>query len=151
VRIVVQRVSQAQVSVDSHCIAAIGPGLLLLVGFAPEDGSRQVDYWARKLPDLRLFPDEAGKMNLSVVQRQGKILAVPNFTLQAEVSRGHRPSFSSAAPPQQAADLFRQFVAALREQGVATESGEFGAHMHVSLVNDGPVTLVLEGSPAAEG
>lgn len=143
-RIVLQRVSEAEVTVAGCSRGSIARGLLLLVGFSPEDGTQQIEYWARRIPGLRVFEDEEGKMNLSVQEVQGKILAVPNFTLQADVRKGRRPSFSSAAPPEQAAVLFNQFVAALRAQGTAVETGEFGEHMHVSLVNDGPVTLLLE-------
>jgi len=143
-RIVLQRVSEAEVTVAGCPRGSVAHGLLLLVGFAPEDGAEQIEYWARRVPGFRVFEDAAGKMNLSVQEVEGKILAVPNFTLQAEVRKGRRPSFSPAAPPEQAAVLFDQFVEALRAQGAEVETGEFGKHMHVSLVNDGPVTLVLD-------
>ncbi len=143
-RLVLQRVSQAEVTVDGRVTGSIGRGLLLLVGFAPGDGAVEIDYWARRIPEFRIFEDTAGKMNLSVLEVEGKILAVPNFTLQADVRKGRRPSFSSAAPPEQAEALFAQFVAALRARGIPVETGEFGAHMHVALTNDGPVTLVLD-------
>jgi len=143
-RIVLQRVAQAEVVVEERRVAAIGRGLLLLVGFAPGDGVAEIEYWARRIPELRIFEDAEGKMNLSVADLGGKILAVPNFTLLADVQKGRRPSFSPAAAPEQAAALFAQFVAALRDRGLAVETGEFGAHMHVALVNDGPVTLILD-------
>ena len=143
-KIVLQRVSQAEVRVEGRVAGAIGRGFLLLVGFGPEDGTAQIEYWARRVPEFRVFEDERGKMNLSVLEVQGKILAVPNFTLLADVRKGRRPSFSTAAAPEQAAALFAQFVEALRARGVAVEAGEFGAHMRVALVNDGPITLVLD-------
>jgi D-tyrosyl-tRNA(Tyr) deacylase len=143
-RLVVQRISGAQVTVAGRVVGSSGRGLLLLVGFGPEDGSRQIAYWARRVPELRIFEDEQGKMNLSVRQVEGTILAVPNFTLLAEVNQGRRPTFTGAAPPEQAEALFRQFVAALRAGGIVVQTGEFGAHMQVALVNDGPVTLVLD-------
>jgi D-tyrosyl-tRNA(Tyr) deacylase len=140
----VQRVSEAQVTVEGRRTGAIGRGLLVLVGFGPTDGAAQLAYWVRRLPELRIFEDEQGKQNLSVLEVEGKILAVPNFTLLADTRQGRRPSFTGAAPAEQAAALFADFVAALRERGVPVETGEFGAHMHVALVNDGPITLVLE-------
>jgi len=149
-RLVLQRVSQAEVTVSGLPVGSIERGLLLFVGFAPQDGAAEIEHWARRVPELRVFEDEAGKMNLSVLQVKGKILAVPNFTLNADVEKGRRPSFSRAAPPAQAEALFAQFVAALLAQGVEVETGEFGAHMHVALVNDGPVTLVLEEQARAE-
>lgn len=147
-RIVLQRVSQAGVMVGDRPVAGIGRGLLLLVGFAPDDGPAEIAYWACRIPELRLFPDGEGRMNLNLAEVQGKLLVVPNFTLEADVRQGRRPSFSSAASPPQAAALFVQFVAALRQAGAEVETGEFGEHMHVSLVNDGPVTLVLDDQAA---
>jgi D-aminoacyl-tRNA deacylase len=146
-RIVLQRVSQAEVTVSGESVARIGPGLLLLVGFGPADGPEQIAYWARRLPEFRLFPDAAGRMNLSVLETGGSLLVVPNFTLFADTAQGRRPGFSGGAPPEQAAALFAQFVAALRERGLPVEAGRFGEHMHVSLVNDGPLTLFLEDPP----
>lgn len=143
-RLVLQRVSQAEVTVDGRAVGSIGRGLLLLVGFAPSDGAAEIEYWARRVPEFRIFSDEAGKMNLSVLEVEGKILAVPNFTLTADVRKGRRPSFTPAAAPEQAEALFAQFVTALRARGIAVETGQFGAHMHVALVNDGPVTLILD-------
>ena len=143
-RLVLQRVSQAEVTVAGRVLGSIGRGLLLLVGFGPEDDVAQIDYWARRVPEFRVFEDEQGKLNLSVLEVEGKILAVPNFTLLADVRKGRRPSFSAAAPPEQAAVLFERFVTALRDRGLGVETGEFAAHMHVALVNDGPITLVLD-------
>jgi D-tyrosyl-tRNA(Tyr) deacylase len=149
-RIVLQRISSAEVTVAGRVVGSSARGLLLLVGFAPEDGRAEIDYWARRVPELRIFEDEQGKMNLSVLDVEGTILAVPNFTLLAEVSKGRRPSFTRAAPPAPAAALFDQFVTALRARGVEVQTGEFGAHMHVALVNDGPVTLVLDEAAIAQ-
>lgn len=150
-RLVLQRVSQAEVVVEGRRVASIGRGLLLLVGFAPGDGAAEIEYWARRVPEFRVFEDAEGKMNLSVADLGGKILAVPNFTLLADVQKGRRPSFSPAAPPEQAAALFAEFVAALRKGGATVETGEFGAHMHVALVNDGPVTLILDERTGPSG
>ena len=143
-RIVLQRVSRAEVAIAEQTVASIGPGLVLLVGFGPQDGSAQIEYWARRVPEFRLFADAAGKMNLSVMESRGSLLAVPNFTLCAEVNRGRRPGFSGAAAPERAAALFEEFVTALRRRGVSVEAGRFGEHMEISLVNDGPVTLILD-------
>jgi D-tyrosyl-tRNA(Tyr) deacylase len=145
-RVVLQRVAEARVRVGERVVGEIGAGLLLLVGFEPEEREAEVRWWAEKIAGLRIFPDEEGKMNLSVQEKQGAVLVVPNFTLQAEVSRGRRPSFSKAAPPGEAEAWLGFFVQALRDTGLEVRVGEFGAHMHVELVNDGPVTLVLEGA-----
>lgn len=143
-RIVLQRVSQAEVTVGGEGVSRIGRGLLLLVGFGPADGPEQIAYWTRRVPEFRLFPDAEGRMNLSVLETGGSLLVVPNFTLFADTAQGRRPGFSGGAPPEQAAALFEQFVAALRARGLPVEAGVFGAHMHVSLTNDGPITLILE-------
>ena len=143
-RIVVQRVSRAEVAIAGQTVASIGPGLLLLVGFGPEDGAAQIAYWARRVPEFRIFPDSEGKMNLSVLETGGSLLAVPNFSLYAEVSKGRRPGFGAGAAPERATGLFDQFVAALRERGLPVETGQFGEHMEVALVNDGPITLILD-------
>jgi D-tyrosyl-tRNA(Tyr) deacylase len=143
-RLVLQRVSRAEVAIDGATVAHIGPGLLLLVGFGPEDGDRQIEYWTRRVPEFRLFPDAAGKMNLSVLETGGGLLVVPNFTLYAQVSKGRRPGFSGGAEPERAAALLDQFVSALRARDLPVEAGRFGEHMEVSLVNDGPITLVLD-------
>ena len=143
-RLVLQRVSQAAVAIGGETVARIGPGLLLLVGFGPEDGAAQLAYWARRVPEFRLFPDEAGKMNRSALESGGSLLVVPNFSLYAEVSKGRRPGFGGGAPPERAAVLFGQFLAALRERGLPVAAGRFAEHMEVSLVNDGPITLILD-------
>jgi D-aminoacyl-tRNA deacylase len=142
-RAVVQRVSQANLTVEGveHC--AIGPGMVLLAGFAPDDDASDLRWMADKVAGLRIFPDDEGKMNRSVGEVNGEILAVPNFTLYGDCRRGRRPGFSAAAPPESAARLFDRFCSQLGEQ-VPLQRGVFGAHMHVALVNDGPVTLLLD-------
>lgn len=144
-RIVLQRVSEASVAVDGDRISGIGPGLLLLVGVAQGDGESEADWLADKVAGLRIMGDEAGKMNLSVRDVGGAVLAVSQFTLLADTRKGKRPSFVGAAPPEEAARLFDYFCERLRTAGVEdVQTGRFGAMMDVSLVNDGPVTIVLE-------
>lgn len=146
-RIVLQRVSQASVTVDGKILGEIQQGLLLLVGIGPGDGGVNLAKAADKICTLRIFGDEAGKMNRSLLDVNGEILAVSQFTLYGDTSKGRRPSFVGAAPPEIAEPLFDLFVAALRERGVNVETGRFGAKMSVALMNDGPVTLVLEVAP----
>jgi D-tyrosyl-tRNA(Tyr) deacylase len=145
VRIVLQRVKKASVTVGDERISEIGAGLLLLVGVAQGDGEAEADWLAEKVAGLRIFNDEYGKMNLSVKEVGGEILAVSQFTLVADTRKGKRPSFVGAAPPEEAAPLFDYFCERLREAGVGSvETGSFGAMMDVTLVNDGPVTILLE-------
>ena len=134
-----QRVSEAAVTVDGHEVARIGPGLLVLLGVRTGDGEAEADRLARKLLRLRIFEDAEGRMNLNVGQADGAILCVSQFTLYGDARKGNRPSFVDAAPPQQAEPLYERVRAALDAQG-----GVFGARMDVSLVNHGPVTLLLE-------
>jgi len=143
-RAVIQRVSEAEVTVEQQVAGRIEQGIVALVGFAEADGPDDLGWMARKIAGLRIFNDSEGKMNLSVGQVQGKILVVPNFTLYGDVSRGRRPSFTSAARPEIAERLFGQFVEALGGQGVEIAQGEFGASMQVNIVNDGPVTLIID-------
>ncbi len=143
-RAVIQRVKEAEVTVGQQVTGRIERGIVALVGFVEADGPDDLDWMARKIAGLRIFNDSEGKMNLSVGQVQGKILVVPNFTLYGDVSRGRRPSFTSAARPEVAEQLFDQFVDVLGEQGVEIASGEFGASMQVNIVNDGPVTLIID-------
>jgi len=143
-RAVIQRVKEAKVTVEQQVTGRIEQGIVALVGFAEADKPEDLDWMARKIAGLRIFNDGDGKMNLSVGQVNGKILVVPNFTLYGDVSRGRRPSFTSAAQPQVAEQLFDQFVAALAGQGVEIAQGEFGASMQVNIVNDGPVTLIID-------
>ena len=144
-RIVLQRVRSASVTVGEERISEIGAGLLLLVGVARGDGEAEADWLAEKVAGLRIFNDENGKMNLSLKDIGGEILAVSQFTLIADTRKGKRPSFVGAAPPEEAERLFDYFCERLREKGVASvKTGSFGAMMDVALVNDGPVTIVLE-------
>ena len=144
-RIVLQRVKEASVKVAGDRISTIGPGLLLLVGVAQGDGESEADWLAEKIAGLRIMADEEGKMNRSVKDIGGAVLAVSQFTLLADTRKGRRPSFVGAAAPEAATRLFDYFCERLRSTGVATvETGRFGAMMDVALVNDGPVTIVLE-------
>ncbi len=143
-RAVVQRVSRAAVRVDGETVGAIGRGFVVLAGFAPTDGEPALAWMADKLVGLRVFADAEDKMNLAVGDVGGALLVVSQFTLYGDVSKGRRPSFIGAAPPEQAEALYDRFVALLRERGVRVETGRFRAMMDVELVNDGPVTLLLE-------
>lgn len=130
--------------VDGESVASIGPGLLILLGVAAGDGPVEADYLAVKVASLRIFEDRDGRMNLSLRDTGGEVLAVPQFTLLADTVKGNRPGFSGAAPPRVAEELYNRFVRSLDREGIRTESGVFGAHMVVSLANDGPVTIMLE-------
>ncbi|MBF9238225.1 D-tyrosyl-tRNA(Tyr) deacylase [Hymenobacter sp. BT683] len=144
-RLVIQRVSEAQVAVDGQIIGRIGPGLLVLAGFAPTDTTASLTWMCRKLVQLRIFGDENGQMNRSVVDTDGEVLVVSQFTLLADARKGNRPSYIGAAPPAIAEPLYRQFVAMVAaDLGKPVPTGVFGADMKVSLLNDGPVTIVLD-------
>ena len=144
-RIVLQRVKHASVSVGDEEISSVGPGLLLFVGVAKEDTETEADWLAEKVAGLRVFADDEGKMNLSVRDVGGEILTVSQFTLLADTRKGKRPSFIRAAPPEEAERLFDYFCERLGEAGVGSvKTGAFGEMMDVALVNDGPVTIVLE-------
>ena len=143
-RAVVQRVSRAAVRVDGETVGAIGRGFVVLAGFAPTDAEPTLAWMAEKLAGLRVFGDAEGKMNLGIADVGGAMLVVSQFTLYGDASKGRRPSFVGAAPPEQAEALYDRFVALLRERGVRVETGRFRAMMEVDLVNDGPVTLLLE-------
>ncbi len=145
-RVVLQRVTRASVSVDGETIGAIGPGLVLLIGVAKTDTDREITFVMDKCVNLRLFGDEAGKMNLSALETGASILAISQFTLYGDTRKGRRPGFDLAAPSEQAETLYDQAVNRLRYHGVAVATGRFGAHMVVDLVNDGPVTLIIESS-----
>jgi D-tyrosyl-tRNA(Tyr) deacylase len=140
-----QRVVEASVDVGGERVASIGPGLLVLVGVRPTDDQPSALRLLARLLEYRVFADAAGKMNLSLSQTHGDLLLVPQFTLAAETHKGRRPGFSTAAPPEQGRQLFDILVQAARVQHGRVETGEFGAHMRVSLTNDGPVTFWLEG------
>jgi D-tyrosyl-tRNA(Tyr) deacylase len=147
-RLVIQRVQSASVKVAGEVTGQIGPGLLVLAGFAPTDTSAALTWMARKLVQLRIFSDEAGQMNRSVLDSGGQVLVVSQFTLLADARKGNRPSYIGAAPPPIAEPLYEQFVGMVRDLlGAPVPTGIFGADMQVSLVNDGPVTIVLD-SPA---
>jgi D-tyrosyl-tRNA(Tyr) deacylase len=143
-RIVVQRSKQAQVTVEGEVVGHIEHGLVLLVGVTHEDTEQDAKYAAEKIAGLRIFEDETGKMNLSVKDKEGQLLSVSQFTLYGDCSKGRRPNFMSAARPEQAKPLYERFNELLREQGLKVETGIFGAMMDVSLINDGPVTLIIE-------
>jgi D-tyrosyl-tRNA(Tyr) deacylase len=143
-RVLVQRVTRASVSVDGEPIAAVGDGFLLLVGVTHGDTEAEARRLAAKTARLRVFGDDAGLMNRSLLDTGGEALAVSQFTLYADTRRGNRPSFTGAAPPEQGEAVYEAFVAALRAEGVPVATGRFGAHMRVELVNDGPVTILLE-------
>jgi D-aminoacyl-tRNA deacylase len=144
VRVVLQRVSRASVAVDGEVVSSIGRGFCLLVGVEPDDGEPEVEAVVDKISGLRVFGDEMGKMNLSIGDVGGEILVVSQFTLLGEVRKGRRPSFTGAAPPARAEPLIEAMAAAFVDLGIETRTGVFGAAMSVELVNDGPVTLVLE-------
>lgn len=143
-RAVIQRVSGARVEADGDTVGEIGSGLLVLVGVSRDDSDAEASYLAEKTANLRIFEDEQGKMNRSVLEVGGEVLAVSQFTLYGDVSKGRRPSFVTAAPSEQAEPLFDQYVTQLGQLGVQTATGRFGAKMQVHLANDGPVTLLLE-------
>ena len=143
-RVVAQRVSEAHVSVDGELIGAIGQGVLLLVGFARGDGEAQASWMATKVAGLRIFADAGGLMNAALADIGGAVLAVPQFTLLGDCRKGKRPSFDGALPPDEARPLFARFVDLLAAHVGPVATGRFGATMQVHLVNDGPVTLILE-------
>ncbi len=146
-RAVIQRVARARVLVDGEAVSSIGPGLVVLVGVERGDGEAQAAYLAEKMPRLRVFDDEQGRMNRSLEERGGEILLVSQFTLAARLEKGRRPSFTGAAPPEEARRLYERLAALLREAGVAVQTGRFQEHMEVELTNDGPVTFLLERRP----
>lgn len=143
-RLLIQRVSQASVTVEGQTISQIGKGLLILLGIGHGDGEGQVQFLAEKTANLRIFEDEQGKTNLSVLDVKGEVIVVSQFTLYANASKGRRPSFIEAALPEVAEPLVNRFVELLRSHGVSTQTGKFGAHMEVEIHNDGPVTIWLE-------
>ena len=143
-RAVVQRVKSAQVSVDGQVSGKIGQGLLVLLGVGKGDGESDLSFLTSKIPELRIFEDASGKFNLSLREIDGEILVVSQFTLYGDCRRGRRPSFTDAEEPAAAKHLYEQFISRLRGQGLSVETGEFQAKMEVHLVNDGPVTLLLD-------
>jgi len=145
-RALIQRVSKARVTVDNQIISSIGKGLLILLGIGHGDGEEQAAFLAEKTANLRIFEDEQGKTNLSVLDVKGDAIVVSQFTLYANTTKGRRPSFIEAALPDVAEQLVNRFIELLRGNGVPTQTGKFGAHMEVEIHNDGPVTIWLEKS-----
>lgn len=149
-RAVVQRVTRASVRVERDVVAQIGAGLLVLVAVSRGDGTREADWLAAKLADLRIFDNDLGKLDLSLRDIRGEALLVSQFTLYADTRKGRRPSFSAAAEPRRADELYTYLVDRFVRLGIPTQQGRFGAHMEVDLVNDGPVTLVVDVPESAE-
>ena len=147
-RAVVQRVNEARVSIEGICVGEITRGFLCLLGVGKEDQEEDADYLAAKIPHLRVFEDDKGKFNCSLLDIGGGILVVSQFTLFGDCRKGRRPSFSDAAEPQQARELYHYFITKLKENAISVATGEFQAHMAVELVNDGPVTLLLDSKKA---
>jgi D-tyrosyl-tRNA(Tyr) deacylase len=143
-RLVLQRVKSARVLVAGHAIAEIGTGFVILLGIGPGDGEAQARTLSEKITSLRIFEDEQGKMNRSVLDNGGQVLVVSQFTLYADTRKGRRPSFTDAALPEVARPIVERFAEMLRELGIPTQTGKFGAHMLVEIANDGPVTIWLE-------
>ena len=143
-RVVLQRVSHASVTVEEKVIGQIQRGFLLLVGVTHDDAIEDMEYLVRKIVQMRIFEDEEGKLNRSIQDIGGEILSVSQFTLYADTKKGNRPSFSKAAPGDVAIEMFEQFNGLLRETGIPVETGQFGADMKVELLNDGPVTILLD-------
>ena len=143
-RAVVQRVRRASVTVEGSVAGEIAARLLVFVGMASDDGPTDVEYIVNKTRELRIFPDEHGRMNRSVVESGGAVLVVSQFTLQADCRKGRRPGFSDAAPPEAAVALYETFVCEVQSRGITTATGRFREHMEVALVNDGPVTILLD-------
>lgn len=143
-RVVIQRVKSAEVRVDGRIVSSIGKGFLLLVGISKKDTEEELGKIAKKIPHLRIFEDENGKMNLSLKDVGGEILSVSQFTLYADTSRGRRPGFEMAAGRDIAISLWERFNQMLRDEGIIVKEGIFGEHMEVSLINDGPVTIIME-------
>jgi len=147
-KLVLQRVTEAEVCVDGKIVGRIGKGLLVFVGVSKSDGQEDADFLVQKMTQLRVFEDDNGKMNLSSFEVEAEFLVVSQFTLYGDCRKGRRPSFDKAALPEKGEELYTYFVEALRSRGVKVETGQFGAMMDVHLVNDGPVTFILENNPS---
>jgi len=146
-RVVLQRVKSGRVSLEGQIIAEIGPGAVILLGIGPRDGEAEARTLAEKIANLRIYEDEAGKLNRSLLETGRSAIVVSQFTLYADTRKGRRPSFTGAALPEIASPLVDRFAELLREAGVPTQTGQFGAHMLVEIANDGPVTILLERNP----
>ena len=144
-KVLIQRVKKASVTIDGELYSSIGKGILALVGIEKGDGIEQVQKLAKKVANLRIFPDENNKMNLSILDVQGEMLVVSQFTLCGDCKKGTRPSFDKSAPPDIANDLYEKFTQEIKNYDIKTQTGKFGAMMDVELINDGPVTFMLEG------
>lgn len=147
-RAVLQRVKEAWVRVGGQEVGRIGPGLLVLLGVAQGDGPEDVDYMVRKIPQLRIFEDSEGRFNLSLAEVGGELLVVSQFTLYGDCRKGRRPSFTQAAPPEEAQRLYEEVIEGLKREGFKVQCGQFQARMEVGLLNDGPVTLLLDSKKA---
>lgn len=145
-RVVLQRVKSASVTVDDQVIGKVGKGYMLLVGFTHDDSIEDIDYIARKVANARLFADENGKINLSIKQVQGAILSISQFTLYASTKNGNRPGFGAAQKPELAKENYHYFNEKLRSYGIEVQTGQFGADMDVALVNDGPITIIYDSN-----
>lgn len=145
-KLVIQRSKEASVKINNEITGEIKSGLVVLIGITHQDTEADIDALIQKMIHLRIFPDEAGKLNLSLMDTKGSILSISQFTLYADVKKGRRPNFTSAAKPDQAKELYELFNQKLRTENIHVETGEFGAMMEVELVNDGPVTIALESS-----
>jgi D-tyrosyl-tRNA(Tyr) deacylase len=143
-KLLIQRVSEAAVAIDGQIVGQIGRGFCLLVGFTHSDGNREAEWLAQKVVGLRVFEDDQGKMNLSLNDVNGELLVISQFTLYGDAQKGRRPSFIAAAPPEQSEPLYEYFISQLEEAGLRVATGVFGAEMKVYIVNDGPVTIMLE-------
>ena len=143
-RVVIQRVTEAEVSINEEISGKINNGLLILVGIGQDDHMEDIQWLTQKITNLRIFSDNEGKMNLSILDIKGEILLVSQFTLYASIKKGNRPSFIQSAPPIFAIPLYEQFIKSLKETGIAIQTGQFGADMKVSLTNDGPVTIIID-------
>jgi D-tyrosyl-tRNA(Tyr) deacylase len=143
-RVVLQRVKHGSVKIGEDTIAEMGPGLVILLGIGPTDGEDEARYLSEKIANLRIFEDEEGKINRSILDMGGEAIVVSQFTLYADTRKGRRPSFTQAAPPEIASPLVNRFAELLAERGVPTQTGEFGAQMLVEITNDGPVTIWME-------
>ncbi|WP_080146393.1 D-aminoacyl-tRNA deacylase [Marinilactibacillus piezotolerans] len=143
-RLVIQRVSEASVKINQETVGAIGKGFMILVGVGLEDTEADVEYLVRKVSKMRIFEDEEGKINRSIDQVKGSILSISQFTLYADTKKGNRPSFTSSAKPDLAVPLYEKFNTSLEAEGIRVETGQFGEDMKVSLINDGPVTIIID-------